>query len=90
MFDLVLLTAEDCHLCGHGRGVLRSLDEDGLVAWREVREDDPEGAALALGAPPFRPLLFEQGRLIAYGRLSERRLRRFCGSALGSPRERSG
>ena len=76
MTDLVLLTAEDCHLCGHGRSVLGLLEEHGLAAWREVRETEPEGVALALGAPPFRPLLFEDGRLIAYGRLSERRLRR--------------
>lgn len=71
--ELVLLTARDCHMCAHGRAVLGELG----VAWREVRDDDPAAAALASSAPPLRPVLFgTDGDVLAYGRLSSRRLRR--------------
>ena len=72
MSGLVLLTAADCHLCEHGREV---LDELGLD-WREVPAASEEGRALEAVAPPMRPVLFRDGRVVAYGRLSARRLRR--------------
>lgn len=71
--SLVLLTAPDCHLCGHGAAVLDALG----APWREVSTTSPEGAELARRTPPLRPvLLAPDGEVIAYGRLSERRLRR--------------
>ena len=77
MIDLILLTASDCHLCAHGEHVLDELAADGLVRWREVGADSDEGRALAAAAPPVRPVLLEaEGRVVAYGRLSARRLRR--------------
>ncbi len=76
MSELVLLTASDCHLCFHARGVLDQLAAEGLLSWREVSADSDEGRRLAGSAPPIRPVLYGHGGQIeAYGRLSERRLR---------------
>jgi glutaredoxin len=70
---LLLLTAPDCHLCKHGKAV---LDELG-VAWHEVECDSEAGRKLAAGAPPMRPVLYgDDGRVLGYGRLSRRRLRK--------------
>lgn len=64
MSALMLLTAPDCHLCGHGRQV---LDELGL-AWREVSTASDEGRRLQATAPPMRPVLYtSEGRLLGYG-----------------------
>ena len=73
MSPLVLLSASGCHLCEHGREVLAELG----VPWREVGSDSPEGIRLAAVAPPMRPVLFTaDDRILAYGRLSLRRLRK--------------
>jgi hypothetical protein len=73
MSELVLLTSPDCHLCGHGRKVLGDLGAD----WREVSTDCEEGRRLEAAAPPMRPVLYAgDGRVLAYGRLSGRRLRK--------------
>lgn len=73
MSPLILLTAPDCHLCGHGREV---LDELGL-AWREVSTESEEGRRLAAAAPPMRPVLYGPGgRVLGYGRLSLKKLRK--------------
>jgi len=75
--SFVLLTARECHLCAHGREVLGGLAAEGLLDWREVDADSDEGRALAEGAPPLRPVLYDaDGHVVAYGRLSARRLRR--------------
>ncbi|MBI5104083.1 MAG: thioredoxin family protein [Solirubrobacterales bacterium] len=77
MRELVLLTEPDCHLCGHGRSVLDGLAAEGLLSWREVRGGDDEGMRLSALAPPLRPVLFDRdGVVVAYGRLSEKRLRK--------------
>ena len=77
MSPLVLLTAPDCHLCAHARQVLDMLAAEGLLRWRELDADSVEGARLAASAPPLRPVLFDAtGQVIAYGRLSRRRLLR--------------
>ena len=80
MTELALLTAQDCHLCAHGREVLDDLAAEGLLSWREVSTTSPEGERLAAIAPPMRPVLFsDDGRVLGYGRLSQRRLRRTLG-----------
>jgi hypothetical protein len=77
MTAMLLLTAEDCHLCAHARDVLDALARDGLLSWQEVDGDSDQGRRLAAAAPPPRPVLFDtDGRVLAYGRLSARRLRR--------------
>ncbi|MEX2645896.1 MAG: glutathione S-transferase N-terminal domain-containing protein [Gaiellaceae bacterium] len=74
---LILVTGDDCHLCEHGRRVLAVL---GLDA-HEVEVDGDEAAALAARGVPlaFLPVLTDGTRLIAYGRLSEKRLRKELG-----------
>ncbi len=77
MTTLTLLTAPGCHLCQHGREVLDMLAAEGLLTWREVDAESDEGLRLAATAPPLRPVLCDaDGHMVAYGRLSARRLRR--------------
>jgi hypothetical protein len=72
--ELVFVTTEDCHLCEHGRGVLDALG----VERREIAAGSDEAATLAASGIPlsFMPVLTDGERVIAYGRLSEKRLRR--------------
>lgn len=75
--SLIFVTGRDCHLCEHGRRVLAGTD----VRVREVDVDGDEAAALAAGGIPlaFLPVLTDGARVLAYGRLSERRLRKELG-----------
>jgi glutaredoxin len=72
--ELVLITGRSCHLCHHARDVLAGL---GLAA-REVDADSDEAGELARSGVPlaFLPVLLEGERVLSYGRLSERALRR--------------
>ena len=74
---LILVTGDGCHLCEHGREVLAALGVDA----DEVAVEGAEAAALAAGGIPlaFLPVLTDGRRLIAYGRFSEKRLRRELG-----------
>lgn len=71
---LILVTGRDCHLCAHGRQVLAGLG----VRVREVDVDGDEAASLAADGVPlaFLPVLTDGVRVLGYGRLSERRLRK--------------
>ncbi len=75
--ELVFITSHDCHLCDHGRAV---LDELGL-ATRELDVESDEAQALAENGLPvsFLPVLTDGERVIAYGRFSEKRLRKQLG-----------
>ena len=75
--ELVYVTGADCHLCDHGRGVLGTL---GLDA-REVDAESAEAAELARRGIPlsFLPVLTDGERVLAYGRLSAKRLRKDLG-----------
>lgn len=75
--ELLLITAEGCHLCAHARSVLAELS----LPAREVDLDSPEVADLAARGVPlaFLPVLWDGQRVIGYGRLSERRLRKDLG-----------
>jgi glutaredoxin len=75
--DLRLVTSHDCHLCVHGRSVLNQL---GLAA-REIDVESDEARALAdRGAPlSFLPVLIDGDHVVAYGRFSEKRLRKELG-----------
>jgi len=72
--ELVFVTSDDCHLCTHGHDVLARL---GLTV-REVDIDSEEAQALAnVGEPlSFLPVLWDGSRVVAYGRFSEKRLRK--------------
>lgn len=74
---LLLVTSSDCHLCDHGRRVLAKLG----VSAREIDVDSPEATGLATAGLPltFLPVLWDGSRVLGYGRLSEKRLRRELG-----------
>ena len=74
MTELIYVTGDDCHLCEHGRQVLDALG----VERHEIDSDSQESEQLAAAGIPlsFLPVLTDGGRLIAYGRLSEKRLRK--------------
>lgn len=77
MSGLVYVTTEDCHFCEHGRGVLDSLG----VERREIPAGSTEAERLAERgiALSFLPVLTDGERVIAYGRFSEKRLRKGLG-----------
>lgn len=74
MSGLVYITSPDCHLCEHGREVLDAVE----IERREIAADSDEASALAARGIPlsFLPVLTDGARVIAYGRLSEKRLRK--------------
>lgn len=71
---LILVTTRGCHFCERARDVLSRLGVDA----EEVDVDsDDAGRIAAAGVPlTFLPVLTDGRRLIAYGRFSEKRLRR--------------
>lgn len=75
--ELTLVTTDDCHFCKHANDVLAGLG----VQAREVSVDSSEASALAGRGIPlaFLPVLIDGERVIAYGRFSEKRLRRELG-----------
>ena len=77
MTSLLYITTEDCHLCEHGRAV---LDELG-VERRELADGSSEAVLLAERGIPlaFMPVLTDGDRVIAYGRLSAKHLRKQLG-----------
>lgn len=75
--QLLLVTTRDCHFCAHAHEVLRQLDVEAReldIASEEARRLAGRGLPLA-----FLPLLTDGERVLAYGRFSERRLRREFG-----------
>jgi hypothetical protein len=76
--SLLLVTSPECHLCAHAREVLERLGGETPLTVREVDAGSEEAQALAARGVPlaFLPLLWDGKRVLAYGRLSERRLRR--------------
>lgn len=82
---LVLVTAPDCHLCEHAQRVLGKLAAELGLTLQRLDWDDVGAVELRRdSAPAFPPALYEEGRLIAYGRLSEAALRRQLRLASGS------
>ncbi len=74
MAELILITTDDCHLCERAHAVLDAL----AVEAREVDVHSAEAEALASRgiALAFLPVLTDGTHVIAYGRFSEKRLRR--------------
>jgi glutaredoxin len=74
MGELLLVTTDDCHFCERAHAVLVGLG----VAARDVSVHSDEASALAARGIPlaFLPVLTDGDRVIAYGRFSEKRLRR--------------
>ena len=75
--ELLLVTTEECHFCARAHEVLAALG----VAAREIAIDSDEAAMLAGRgiALSFLPVLTDGERVLAYGRFSEKRLRRELG-----------
>ena len=74
---IMLLTQDDCQLCDHAKGVLGRVAADHPMRVEEVSLNSDEGRALAAQAGVlFAPGVFLDGALFAFGRLSERKLRR--------------
>ncbi len=74
MSRLILVTSADCHFCDRARETVAAL---GVVV-REIGIDTEEARELAAGGIPlaFLPVLTDGERVIAYGRFSEKRLRK--------------
>jgi glutaredoxin len=74
---MYLVTTEDCHFCDHAHAVLAEL---GIEA-EEVDVGSDLARALAERGIPlaFLPVLTDGERVLAYGRFSEKRLRRELG-----------
>ena len=77
MSALVYVTTDDCHFCEHGRDVLDHLG----VERHEITADSDDATRLAGRGIPlsFLPVLTDGERVIAYGRFSEKRLRKDLG-----------
>ena len=71
---MILVTTENCHFCERAHDVLGTLG----VEARELSVDSAEAEDLAASGIPlaFLPVLTDGNRVIAYGRFSEKRLRR--------------
>jgi len=74
---VTLLTQPDCALCEHAKQVLAKVGADHRLQVEEIGLDTPGGRQLALGAGMlFAPGILLDGAPYAFGRLSERALRR--------------
>jgi glutaredoxin len=82
--QVTYVTAPACHYCDHGRAVLAELAERVPLEVREVSLDSEEGRQLlAVHRFAFPPAVIVDGRLIAHGRLSARRLARLLPLEVG-------
>jgi predicted ABC-type transport system involved in lysophospholipase L1 biosynthesis ATPase subunit len=77
MTVVTLLTQPDCALCEHAKQVLARVGADHPLTVREIALDSDEGQRLAVAAGVmFAPGILLDGAPYAFGRLSERALRR--------------
>lgn len=77
VITVTYVTAPACHLCDHGRQVLDELATRIPMRIVEVDLDSDEGhRLLARHRFAFPPAVVVEGRLVAHGRLSARRLAR--------------
>ena len=74
MNELLLITTDGCHFCERAHALLEALG----VEAREVAVDSGEADELAARgvALAFLPVLTDGQRVIAYGRFSEKGLRK--------------
>ena len=78
MTEIALLTKDDCDLCEQAKATLGRLGDEFTLELRELSLDSREGVRLARDAnAPFPPVVFVNGEAFSYGRLSERKLRKF-------------
>ena len=72
--ELILVTSASCHFCERAHEVLAELG----IAVREIDVSTDEAQRLAEAGVPlaFLPVLWDGERVVAYGRFSDKRLRR--------------
>ena len=75
--ELTLVTQDDCHFCERAHELLRALG----VSASEIAVGSREAAELAARGIPlaFLPVLTDGERVVAYGRFSEKRLKKELG-----------
>ena len=73
---LTLVTAVDCHLCGHARSVAHRLAAELKLEIEELAWDSPAADAVRRDGVPFPPALYAGDELLGYGRISEGGVRR--------------
>jgi len=73
---LTLVTAVDCHLCGHARDVAQRLAAELKVEIVELAWESPEADVVRRDGVPFPPALYADDELLGYGRISEGGVRR--------------
>ena len=74
---VTLLTQSDCHLCEHAKGVLARVAVDFQIDVEEISLTSARGQRLAAESGVlFAPGVLLDGKPFAFGRLSERKLRK--------------
>jgi hypothetical protein len=74
---LVYLTAPDCAFCADGRAIVNGLARETGLEVEELPWDSPRGKALVdRDGVFFPPAVYLDDRLLGYGRVSERKLRK--------------
>jgi hypothetical protein len=75
--QLVYLTAPDCAFCTDGRPIVQRLGREMGLEVAELAWDSPRGKALVgRESAFFPPAVYLDDRLLGYGRVSERKLRK--------------
>ena len=74
---LVYVTAPNCHFCEEGWSIVQRLGAETGLSVERIDWDSTKAAELAGHATAmFPPALYLGQKLLGYGRLSERRLRK--------------
>ena len=73
---LTLVTAAECHLCGHARIVARRLAAELKIEIEELVWESPEADFVRRDGVPFPPALYAGDELLGYGRISDGGVRR--------------
>lgn len=82
--EVTLLTQAACGYCDHAKAVLGRVSKDYPLHLTEIDLATPEGKQLAERAGVmFAPGILLDGKGYAYGRLSERKLRRTLSARRG-------
>jgi hypothetical protein len=75
--QLVYLTSPHCAFCTDGRAIVQRLAGEMALEVAELAWDSPRGKALVgRGSAFFPPAVYLDDRLLCYGRVSERKLRK--------------
>jgi glutaredoxin len=78
-YMVTLVIQDHCLYCSDAKAVLERLMSEGVdVSLLEVPAESPEGRRIIeQAAAPFMPVVLVNGLPFSYGRLSEKRLRKF-------------